>query len=232
MRYNMSLNNNQIHIWQLPEKDGTVDKSKEYAMVHDGRALKKVILEELYQYFSQQYKIDSTIEYFDSVMNSINKKYEPLYSSLELTLDEYEEIVYKLKREFTNNENNIRDLERDSNQLSAGIIDVTNNLNSIEDRRFKVFNSFNNYENATSDIKLKNIDARIRIDEINDSYNQSKENYDVLNASTQEAKIDIETVPETVDNALELTQTILLEEITQAYDKIINIIDHYHHPHE
>lgn len=221
----------KVHIWQLPEKITNIDKDVEYTMIHDGSALKKVTLQKIYEYFNQDFKAENLIRYFDETLKSLESKYELEYSILELSLNEYEKLIKELQEKFIVNRNNIYTLNSTINQLDKDIDDLIifedienghsvlsttlNNLSSI------INNIKTSVSNHTNDINTLNDD----IEAISDTAIDLENKCDIM----MEKVIDIKQNQEMY---LESSKETLLKNINDEYDKILAIIDHYHHIHD
>lgn len=222
----------KIHIWELPEKTDAIDKSNDYTLIHDGKSLKKISIEKLYEYFGQDYKIENLVKYFETLLETENKKYEPLYYELESSTNSYTEIIQIFQDSFADNKNKIRDIEaslnymnRDSNDLldffkilEASFIDLNDNLIVL---RSDITNIESRTDIVTNDI--------IKLNDSVYNMNNMKDDVTSNNSSIVDSVVRISNNINTeIDNRGEE----LSKNINDAYDTIVSIIDKYHHIHE
>lgn len=221
----------KIHIWQLPEKTTNIDKDSDYTMIHDGLALKKVTMQKLYEYFNQDFKAENLIRYFNETLTSIDEEYQSKYSVLEVSLTEYGEIVKQLQEKFRINRNNISKLASLSNQLDEGINDliifedIDNDysilLSSLNDFSTVINSIKNSVSNHTKDINTLNNSVKVLSETATDIENNN-------NTMTER----INTIKQNQEAHLESSKETLIKNINNEYDKILAIIDYYHHIHD
>ena len=220
---------NKIHIWELPEKTNSIDKDKDYTIVHDGTNLKRVNFNRIYNYFNQDYKIENTVKYFEVLLETEGKRYESLYSELELALDKYNETIEDLSIKFSNNRNKIRECEFIQNQMDNDINSLSKSFESIKNDFSTISTDLNDMSNNISNLKSNNdeIDSTISslyyyTDSIESDIPKIKEDHEyIINTSNI---ISSNIKKEVNDNS-----EILTKNINDVYDKIVAIIDHYHH---
>lgn len=221
----------KVHIWQLPEKTTNIDKSSEYTMIHDGSALKKVSMQKLYEYFNQDYKAENLIRYFDETLISSDEEYELKYSTMELSLNEYEILVKELQEKFKVNRDNIGRLETIINGLDKDINDLII-FEDIENDYSILLSALNDFSNIVNDIKNTVTNHTNDINILND-------NVEVLSNTATELDnnhtilVDrVNTIKQNEETHLETSKETLIKNINDEYDKILAIIDYYHHIHD
>lgn len=221
----------KVHIWQLPEKTTNIDKSSEYTMIHDGLALKKVSMQKLYEYFNQDYKAENLIRYFDETLISLDEEYELKYSTMELSLSEYEILVKELQEKFKVNRDNIGRLETIINQLDKDI-DGLIIFEDIENDHSILLSTLNDFSNIVNDIKNTVTNHTNDINILND-------NVEVLSNTATELDnnhtilVDrVNKIKQNEETHLETSKETLIKNINDEYDKILAIIDYYHHIHD
>lgn len=221
----------KVHIWQLPEKTTNINKDSEYTMIHDGSALKKVSMQNLYEYFNQDYKAENLIRYFNETLTLIDEEYQLKYSTLELSLNEYDKLVKQLQEKFRVNRNNINRLESISNQLDKDINDLII-FEDIENDYFILLSNLNDFSTVINAIKnsvsnhTKDIDTlNDNIESLSDTATDIENKHDILAER-------INTIKQNQEAYLESSKEILIKNINDEYDKILAIIDYYHHIHD
>ena len=219
----------KIHIWELPEKVDNIDKSKDYTMLHDGINLKKVAIERLYNYFSQDYKIQNIVKYFDTVLATEDRKYQKLYSDLEASIVSYSKIIEDLEDGFTENKDNIRRIDTSSNQMDQDINLLSEAFKSIES---KVDNLYEFLSELDKDI----YELNTRLDDIESAVNKLEASKNSTNKIITQIKNNnlyiTESIPKISDNIdIDIADKgeVLSKNINDQYDKVLAIIDLYHH---
>ena len=225
----MENENIQVHLWELPEKTDEIDKANDYTIIHDGVELKRVAIEKLYEYFNQDYKIENTVLFFETLMSNEDKRYEELYSKLDLSIEEYKEIIKKLIEKFLSNRGKIRELETNTNQMDYEIEYLTKSFESIEAKHASLANYFNLFNEKVSyvDSNVKNHDNMIsKMDTSTSTIERHKSAINSTNSYISEA---VSNVSEDIDAQIYDKGEALTKSINDSYDKIVSIIDYYHH---
>lgn len=219
----------EVHIWQLPEKVGEVNKDNEYAIIHDGYTLKKIVLTKLYEYFNQDYKIDNIIKYFEDLMKTYNEQFEVKYTNLELSLDEYETLVNELTNKFESDKDRIRDVESRFIILHNDMKDLDETFKTIDIKQQNLSDTFGSFSVIITNLSsffigkyTEVIELYERVDDINNDIHSIKNNIKNI-----ENKVD--TVSAIIDTDVESKKNIFIKNVNAEYDKILNILDHYHH---
>ena len=223
------MNNQEIHIYQLPEKTNNVNKLNTYTLIHDKHALKKVNLNLLYEFFNQDYKIENIVTYFEGKLDKYNKDYELLYESFEENLKIFSELTETLNEKFVLNSANLRSCTN----RSAGI-----------DNTIKVLDTaFNESISKIQDLQLKLEDLSVRIygiktliDKNSNSLNNIKNDHNKMVEDISQLYLNYGSIKDQISYLKELSHTdiedkkeILIQNIHKAYDDIVTIISHYHH---
>lgn len=223
------MENFDIHIWELPEKDNEIDKVNDYIIIHDKGALKKISVEKLYEYFGQDYKIENIVKYFNVLLETENKRYESLYSELETSLDSYDEIVEVLERKFAENGDDLRSLETTINKIHFDMEGISNAFKNMESKSSNISNEMKSINDNVS--VLKDIDSQLNGVEskINGSLNTIKNSISTINSNSDDINDIIESLPNNIETNLNLKHKNLSKNINDEYAKIVAIIDDYHH---
>lgn len=221
----------KIHIWELPEKVNNVDKSNEYAIVHDG-VLRKIKIERLYEYFNQDYKVDNIVKYFEEIMYSFNKEYDPKYITLELSITYYEKLVNELVEKFKINRNDIRRLESISSKLDIDSKELEREFDFIDEKQLVLLLNLTNFLDIVSEMNKTNSSNSKDIDDLNEEVqtliNDSEDSRNFLSDST----IRINDINNHINEDASNKKETLLKNINDEYDKIVKIVDYYHHIHD
>lgn len=221
----------KVHIWELPEKTNNIDKESEYTMIHDGFALKKVTMEKLYEYFNQDYKSENLIRYFDETLFSLDEEYQVKYSTLELSLSEYEKIVKELQEKFKVNRDNIRRLETLSIQLDRDIESLII-FESIENQYSILLYDITGFIFITNDIKNTVSDITNDINTLDEQTEVLNDSIIDLENSHSDMVNEVNNIKSKEESYLENTKETLIKTINDEYDKILAIVDYYHHIHD
>ena len=223
---------NNIHIWELPEKLNDIDKSTEYTIVHDGAVLKKVTLEKIFDYFSQDYKMDNLVRYFNVLMETGDKWYEELNEELSLSIDNYNRTIEILTDNFEEDKNKLRTVITSINQLGFDILELSNTyeyrrttfaemseiLDTTDEIQSDMEERMRLTEESVKTIKTLQSEASAPVKEITDNISKAKEFFSGLEDNIYE-KITEESKKFT-------------KKINEEYDKIINIFKYYHYIEE
>lgn len=221
----------KVHIWQLPEKTNNIDKSTSYMIINDGYT-KKILIEKLYEYFNQDYKTENTVKYFEDFIQKFDDEYRNQYPSLELSLDKYEVIVKELIKKFKTNRDNIRELETIFSSLSVDIQDIIEIFSNIKDDHSILHSIFDTLNNRNNIIKSNDFQNSKDIKELNDSILELEENADIISTNDTNIQKQVEVLKNSISNISDDKKNILLKNIESEYDKIIAIVDYYHHTHD
>ena len=222
----------KVHVWELPEKTNEIDESNEYIMIHDGMALKKTTIKKLYEYLGQDYKIQNIIKYFETLMETENKNYDLLYSGLENSLDSYSKIIKELEDGFTINRDNIRRLETQTNQRDQDAITLTDSFKSIGNKQTVYSNEVSEFKEEVNNIFTESADISSKRDEFNSSVNDINNIITEVISNNEYITQTIDKIPDNIDNNILTYGEALTKKLNDEYDKIVAIIDYYHHIHE
>ena len=221
----------KVHIWQLPEKINNINKKREYAMIHDGSSLKKVTMERLYEYFNQDYKSENLIRYFDEVLNSLDQEYQLSYSTLDISLSDYENIVKELQEKFKVNRDDIRRLEVIINKLDKDISSFIV-FEDINNRCLLLISTLDNFSIKLNEMKITANKSIMETDSLNNDSSTLLNTISDLENSYISMVDKVNDIKETEESYLENSKETLLKNINDEYDKILAIVDHYHHIHD
>lgn len=228
----MDLNNIiRVHIYQLPEKTNSVDKDNEYTIIHDG-VLKKIKVNKLYEYFNQDYKIDNIVRYFEEMMYSIDKEYEPQYLALEVSLTDYEKLVGELVEKFNINKDNIRKLETLSGELDKQTQNIDNDFKSSNEKCLVLFETLSNFSIIVYNMKRPVSVNSNDINNLNTLTNILVNNTNQYETTLENLSDKITDIKDHIDSDVDNKKEFLLNSINDEYDKILAILDYYHHIHE
>lgn len=221
----------KVHIWQLSEKITNINKSSEYTMIHDGSALKKVTMQKLYEYFNQDFKAENLIRYFDETLVSLDEEYQAKYSLLEISLTKYEKLVKQLQEKFKVNRDNISKLASLSNQLDEGINDLII-FEDIDNDYSILLSSLNNFSTVINSIKNSVSNHTKDINTLNNSVKVLSNTSTVIENNNNTMAERINSIKQNQEAYLENSKETLIKNINDEYDKILAIIDYYHHIHD
>ena len=229
------MDNNEVvkvHIWELPEKTDEIDKANNYTIIHDGVELKKVAIEKLYEYFNQDYKIENVVLFFETLMSNENKRLEELYEKLELSIEEYKEIVIKLIEKFLINRGKLRELETNTNKIDFDIEDITKSFESIGNKHSKLLGYFEDFGDNISEIETINESTEEVITKTNESVSKIISDKAEIEINNEYISSSVKKVSEDIDTQFKEKGELLIKNINDEYDRIVSIIDHYHHIHD
>lgn len=219
----------KTHIWELPDKITEIDPSSEYTIVHDGIVLKKVTLEKLYSYFSQDYKIENLSKMFENLMEVENNRYNSLYLTLEEDISDYNEAITKLEEYFESNRKVTIEFEASINQISNDSESISLSLTTDYNKLSEVSYDFSDYKGVVEDYESRHDEIRNSIIKLNDTvYNLSNTKVDII----ENNKYITETIPSVYANVFAKTNIqseLLTNSVNTQYDKLLAILDYYHH---
>lgn len=226
------MENVQLHIWQLEEKTDSVDRDKDVIMVHDKYALKKASLKKLFEYLNQDYKIESTIAFFDNQMKIFDDKYYIYYALLEVSLNEYDKILEDLESKFTLVRDKIREVETNMNIMYKTIITIDNNLKLSDNKHSILFDTLNSFNSIINDLDKRLDSANRTLNEYENTISEVSDEYIALHDDSIIIESKIETIKESIKLSSSTKTNELLHKIYSEYDKVLSILDYYHHIHD
>lgn len=226
------MDNIQIHIWQLSEKTDSIDSNNTLVMVHDKYALKKTTIRKLFDYLNQDYKIESTIAYFDNQMKNINDQYTVFYSTLEVSISEFDQIIEELTNKFNTNRDKIRSMETDMNRMYTTLISIDKDLKLSDSDLSILSETLTNFGTVLTNLNNELNSTTLTLDDYKTEVKELSDEYSRIDSNTLTIQSDIETVKEVINNHNSDKSNELLQKINSEYDKLITIIDYYHHIHE
>ena len=220
----------KIHIWELPEKVNDIDKSKEYFIIYDSD-LKKIRAEKIYDFFIQNYKMENLAQVIEEKIIDFSDEYNSKYIELDLSIDRYEEWVRELSAKFKDNHDRIIKIE----MSMKDIINSNNNMNELLIDINKRCILLEVFFKDNSDIIDENIlsgsndnenleELKTKVNELLNTSSQISTNNDMI--KEQISSIKKNTQEDILDKSISLKNRIESE-----YDRIVSIIDYYHHIH-
>lgn len=221
----------RIHIWQLPEKTDNIDKSNSIMMIHDSFSLKKIAAYQLYEYMNQDYKIDIIIQYFEDELNKIADTHKEYYETCEEFLINYEKIVKEFQKKFKDNEDNIRELDRRINKLSSNNMDIVNTFNTIENKFDILLETISNFKSKVSELKSQSDEDAKNIKHINQDVSNLTEIASQIYINSGSMRDQITNIRNNQEKTLDNNENTLSKKMQDEYDRILAIIDYYHHIH-
>lgn len=222
----------QIHIWELSEKTDDVNKDEDLFMVHDNISLKKVHVSKLFDYLRQDQKLDNTIAYFDNRFNKLNTKYDSYYSSITVSFNEYEEIVNELKEKFEKDKNDIRVLENSIGKLSNLVIEVRTGFKTIRDKNDILSETLNNFSILLSSLRVSSNKNRINLNNLDSFLDNITTRCSLVKNNNIKIQERIDKVKDIITNQNDDKKDEMISIIESKYDRVLSILDYYHHIHE
>lgn len=222
----------KVHIWQLPEKNNEINKPNEYTIIHDKYTLKKVKISKLYEYFTQDYKINNVVKYFENMLQSIDNEYNEKYSLLELSIDEYEKIVEDLAEKFNKNKEDILDFEVRSKKVELSIKDFKESFNDINNKISILDSTLDSFNSVISKLQSEFIGMYNNIIILQNRIKDMQNTASNLYSNSEKMNNKIHDIKNSIDTDVDTKKLQLIQNINSEYDKILAIIDYYHHIHE
>lgn len=219
----------KIHIWKLPEKTDDIDKLNDITMIHDGLSVKKIYMNKLYDYFNQDYKINNIIEFFENELYNFNNEYNSNYKKLDEALEHYEDLVKELQNKFKDNRIEINDLQKRVNKIIVDNEDISESFISLKDKHDILSSTINNFKNKVFELNSKSLLNSDDIKDLNKIVPLLYDNINYINQSFEPITNQIDSISKYED--LNSKKEIILKRIINEYDKILSIIDYYHHIH-
>lgn len=220
----------KIHIWQLPEKD-EIDKLNDIAIVHDG-TLRKIKMQKLYDYFNQDYKVESIVAQFNERLKSIEEEYNLQYELLKSSIENYKIVVKELQDKFKVNEDNIRKLNRQINELETNINDIDASFISLQNQCKILKDNLNNFKIRILKLKTVCDNHTEYIKMLIKNTEELKNDSEIISSNFDNMKIQIENMSKKQSENIQNKKEELITKINDEYDRILSIIDRYHHIHD
>ena len=220
----------KIHIWELPEKVNDVNKSKEYFIIYDSD-LKKIRAEKIYDFFIQNYKMENLAQVIEEKIIKFSDEYNSKYIELDLSINRYEEWVRELSAKFKDNHDRIikiemsmRDIINSNNNMNELLIDINKRCILLE-VFFKDNSDIINENILSGSNDNENLEElKTKVNELLNTSSQISTNNDMI--KEQISSIKKNTQEDILDKSISLKNRIESE-----YDRIVSIIDYYHHIH-
>lgn len=220
----------KIHIWELPEKVNDVNKSKEYFIIYDSD-LKKIRAEKIYDFFIQNYKMENLAQVIEEKIINFSDEYNSKYIELDLSINRYEEWVRELSAKFKDNHDRIikiemsmRDIINSNNNMNELLIDINKRCILLE-VFFKDNSDIINENILSGSNDNENLEElKTKVNELLNTSSQISTNNDMI--KEQISSIKKNTQEDILDKSISLKNRIESE-----YDRIVSIIDYYHHIH-
>lgn len=224
---------NDIHIWELPEKTDDIDKIKDITMVHDNITLKKVIYDKLYEYFSQDYKIDNLDRYFDLLIKEEDDKFRVIYLSLSDRIYYYSDIIDDLVNKFNTNKDNIRSIETRINKMGNDIVILDGSFENFKSKLSDLIDKVNELKEVLLKLDFRyNVYIIKYINHCNDISSKINSDIQKIENNHKEISDTISEVSDIVNAEIPDKRKEMTDIINSEYDKILAIIDYYHHIHD
>lgn len=222
----------QIHIWEFAEKTDSVNKDEDVIMVHDNISLKKIHIGKLFDYLRQDQKINNTIAYFENRFNQLEKKYDVYYSSIEISLAVHEETVEKLIEKFENDKSDIRLIETNLGNLSNNLTEIKTDFKNIRNERNILSDTLESFSNIISSLRLSTDLDKITLTNINSRLYNVKTRCSLLNNNIDALSEQIENIKHIITDQNDDKKDEIIDIIESKYNKVLSILDYYHHIHE
>ena len=202
----------QIHIWELSEKTDNVN-TDDLILIHDNISLKKTNISKLFEYLRQEHKIESTIAYFENKLKSINDRYNILYSSLEIHLDDLETVVQLLEDKFNINKNNIRSIETSMNKLYKSIVSTSKSFDSMNNDNAILSETLHDFSTVIADLESQAINNSTSLSRVDSKLNDLQNSYTQLYDNTQSISDQIEKIKEIITTGNDNKKDELIQNI-------------------
>lgn len=221
----------KVHIWQLPEKIDDIDRENDYTIINDG-STKKVSIKKLYEFFNQDYKIENIEKTITRELENLDKKFNPRYFLLELSIKKYDSMIKKLEDKFSVNKVNLRRVEGISGQLDSNIDGIINTFEIIDNKCVILLSTLENFTSVVLDIEEDVFKNSNEVNNLKINVNTLIEDTNNVEIDSQDISVRINDLKEFVDEHLQDEKETLINKINNEYDKILAIVDYYHHIHE
>lgn len=228
----MDNDSNIIHIWELPEKTNDINKSKDYTVIHDGVSLKKIVFEKLYDYFNQNYKVDNMEMLFETLFGKENQRYEEMYTKLDGSIDSYNEVIQNFVNKFATNRDDIRQLERDTTQIGLDIENILKSFKRISNKNIVLSDDLEMIGDSLSETSSQNKEDTTTLSDIKSLASSSNSLKDDIEKTNSHISKSINTIPDQINNSVDIKSQMITENINIVYDKFLAIFDYYKHIHD
>lgn len=222
----------QIHIWELSEKTDGINKDEDLIMVHDNMSLKKIHINKLFEYFRQDQKIENTIAFFENKLNKLDEKYNIYYSSLSIDIDKYDEVLEDLINKFSDDQNRIRLIETSTNQLINNSSEIRTDFETILKKYDILSETLSNFGKVLDTLIISINTNKSALNNLNIQINDMNNKYIDIDNNTNMINKKIESIKDTIKKQTDFKKDELITIIESKYNKVLSIIDYYHHIHE
>ena len=218
----------KLYIWQLQEST-SIDKNTSYFIIYD-QEVKKVLASKLFGFFNQDEKITNIQNNIEGLLREYDADWQTKYDTLDTKTIPYETWVKTLQEKFKDNENKIRELTTEVSKLENSNEDVIESFKDINSKYEILFETISNFRSKVEDLKsFSDMDSN---------------NIGDINSNISIIQLDLTNIFNSFDPMYEKIDEIkkydelndetnkFLKRIDDEYDKIVAIIDHYHHIHD
>lgn len=220
--------NKKLYIWQLQEKEDSINKNNSYCIIYDDE-VKKVSVSKLYDFFNQDDKILDIQNSIEGLLREYDSDLEIKYADLDVSIVSYDELVKELQEKFKINEDNIRKLITRMSKLEYGTEDIDTSFNYTNSKYETLSSTIQNFKEKISELNDTNntntTDIQYLIDTQKTLQAEQNSAISILNS----VENDIERIKN--DKSLDEKTNDFINRVNDEYNKIVTIIDYYHHIH-
>ena len=218
------METNDVHIWQLPEKTDDVNKDTDVILIYSGEA-KKVLLNKMSEHYNQDYKADNFVEHFENNLDELDQEYELQYALLEALLDEYQITVNDFIEKFTDNRDIIRRLETESIQLDNSLI----GFDTLKKEHDTLLTAIRSLAGDVANLRESSVQNVTNTNKVSNNIEDLEEQKDYFAGEYTSINTNADEIRKTIIRNSNNKNDILLESINAKHDKILEIIQYYHH---
>ena len=225
-----------IFIYQLPLKTTDIQKNNEFMVIRDSQETKRIKVSLLFDYFSQNSKIDKLKENIEKTLSEYDEKYVKIYEDFDSFLDIYDDVINNtdtgLIVMFSENENRINALAEDLMERGMIIGKIEYNLSDISDKTESSEKSYGEMIDLINRLIFDELANSKDLSNISDKIEEFENDTKEIEEDIIINKNEIENVNKSLNNDLnDKIQNITIK-LNNGYDKILALIDHYHHIHD
>ncbi len=225
-----------IFIYQLPLKTTDIQKNNEFMVIRDSQETKRIKVSLLFDYFSQNSKIDKLKENIEKTLSEYDEKYVKIYEDFDSFLDIYDDVINNtdtgLIVMFSENENRINALAEDLMERGMIIGKIEYNLSDISDKTESSEKSYGEMIDLINRLIFDELADSKDLSNISDKIEEFENDTKEIEEDIIINKNEIENVNKSLNNDLnDKIQNITIK-LNNGYDKILALIDHYHHIHD
>lgn len=221
--------NDIIHIWQLPSKDDNISKFNSYIIIHHNKITYKINVQNLFNHFIDNEKINKMRREMEAIIDTLDETYIDKYTALEHELDEQKELVELVSDDISSEyDNYITELSQSYEILKSIVQELDRDIRSTWDNYNEIREDYSRLIHETNLVNNSDNGASL-IGNINDRIINIDNDSTVLLKEYERLSDNINISCDNINEGITSKEQEFIDIMNSECDKIIDIIDHYHH---